>query len=70
MESQAFSQNVDAILAEGDAYPIEFFHESERRVGFWKTIGVSFFPWRGGSIFQDVPDGLAHHAGVQPGPNC
>ena len=63
-----FSSQVNCILAEIDAYPIEFFHEAERRIGLWKTIGVSFFPWNGKWMFQDVlVDGLADRAGVRPG---
>lgn len=68
MRSERFSNDVNAVLSEVDAYPIEFFHESERRIGLWKTIGVSFFPWNGTWMFQDVlVDGWADRAGVQPG---
>ena len=68
MQSEQFSNDVQSILAEADAYPIEFFHETERRIGLWKTIGVSFFPCNGAWMFQDVlVDGLADRAGVRPG---
>ena len=43
MQSDRFSNDVNAVLTEVNAYPIEFFHETERRTGLWKTIGVSFF---------------------------
>ncbi len=68
MRSDRFSHDVNTILNGIDAYPIEFFHESERRIGLWKTIGVSFFPWNGTWVFQDIlVDSLADRAGVQPG---
>lgn len=68
MQSDHFSSDVSAILSEVDAYPIEFFHETERRVGLWKAIGVSFFPRNGTWMFQDIlVDRLAESAGVQPG---
>ena len=68
MQSDHFSSDVNAVLSEVDAYPIEFFHETERRIGLWKAIGVSFFARNGTWIFQDVlVDGLAENAGVQPG---
>ncbi len=68
MQSNQFSIDVNALLTEVDAYPIELFHETERRIGLWKAIGVSFFPRNGTWMFQDVlADGLADSAGVQPG---
>lgn len=68
LRSDQFSTDVNALLTEVDAYPIEFFHETERRIGLWKAIGVSFFPRNGTWMFQDVlVDGLADSAGIQPG---
>src|SRR4051794_11717512 len=68
IQTDHFSDDVQSILAAVDAYPIEFFHETERRIGLWKAIGVSFFPRNGTWMFQDVlVDGLADSAGVQPG---
>ena len=68
LTSQTFSRNLNALLITINAYPIEFFHESERRIGLWKAIQCSFHRWNGHWIFQDVlPDGWADRAGVQPG---
>ena len=72
LASTAFSRDLNAVLAQLNAYPVEFGHESERRVGLWKAIQCSFHPWNGGWMFQDVmPDGHADRAGVRPGArNC
>jgi carboxyl-terminal processing protease len=68
LKTDCFSRDINAILSEIEAYPTEFFHESERRVGLWKTIGTSFFQRNGSWIFQDVlPNHLADRAGVRPG---
>jgi carboxyl-terminal processing protease len=68
LASTAFSRDLNAVLAQLNAYPVEFGHESERRVGLWKAIQCSFHPWNGGWMFQDVmPDGHADRAGVRPG---
>lgn len=56
------------ILANLRAYPLEFFHESERRAGLWKAIWCSFSAHGGGWIFQDIlPSGLSDRAGVRSG---
>jgi carboxyl-terminal processing protease len=68
LTTQAFSKDLNALLSEVKAYPIEFFHESERRIGLWKAIHCSFHRSNGCWIFQDVlPNGWADRAGVQPG---
>ena len=68
LETDYFSHDINAILSEVDAYPTEFFHESERRVGLWKTIGASFCNFNGSWVFQDLlPDHLADRAGVRLG---
>ena len=68
LTTSTFSRDLNAILTTIDAYPIEFFHESERRIGLWKAIQCSFHRWNGHWMFQDVlPDGWADQAGVQPG---
>ena len=41
MQSDQFSYDVNALLTEVDAYPIEVFHETERLIGLWKAIGLS-----------------------------
>lgn len=68
LTSTAFSRDLNAVLAQLNAYPIEFGHESERRVGLWKAIQCSFHRWSDGWMFQDIlPDGHADRAGVRPG---
>ena len=68
MQSDQFSIDVNALLTEVDAYPIELFHETERRIGLWKAIGVSFFARNGTWMFQDVlVDRVGGKRGVQPG---
>jgi carboxyl-terminal processing protease len=63
-----FTADLNKILATLRAYPLEFFHESERRVALAKTIWCSFHAYRSRWIFQDVlPDGLADKAGVVAG---
>jgi hypothetical protein len=42
LETDYFSRDINAILSEVDAYPTEFFHESERRLGLWKPSGQAF----------------------------
>jgi C-terminal processing protease CtpA/Prc len=64
----SFTRDLNGALAQLNAYPIEFGHESERRVGLWKAIQCSFHRWNGEWMFQDVlPDGHADRAGVRPG---
>src|SRR5687768_7748188 len=42
MTSRAFTRDINAVLSHLNAYPVEFGHESERRVGLWKAIQCSF----------------------------
>ena len=68
LTSSAFTRDVNALLSHLNAYPVEFGHESERRVGLWKAIKCSFHPWNGRWTFQDVlADGHADRAGVRSG---
>jgi carboxyl-terminal processing protease len=68
LATSSFTRDLNGVLAQLNAYPIEFGHESERRVGLWKAIQCSFHRWNGGWMFQDVlPDGHADRSGVRPG---
>jgi C-terminal processing protease CtpA/Prc len=68
LRTSTFTTDINNLLAGLEAYPIEFGHESERRVGLWKAIKCSFFRWNGAWIFQDVLiGGHARAAGVRPG---
>lgn len=68
LATSAFTRGLNDVLAQLKAHPIEFGHESERRVGLSKAIQCSFHQWNGGWMFQDVlPDGHADRAGVRPG---
>ena len=68
LKTATFTVDVNKSLANLRAYPIEFFHESERRAGLWKAIWCSFSAHGGGWIFQDIlPSGLADRAGVRSG---
>lgn len=68
LRTSTFTSDFNEVLAKLDAYPVEFGHESERRVGLWKAIKCSFFRWNGAWMFQDVlVGGHARAAGVQPG---
>lgn len=68
LATSSFTRDLNGVLCQLNAYPIEFGHESERRVGLWKAIQCSFHPWNGGWMFQDVlPDGHADRGGVRPG---
>jgi carboxyl-terminal processing protease len=68
LATSSFTRDLNGVLAQLNAYPIEFGHESERRVGLWKSIQCSFHRWNGGWMFQDVlPDGHANRGGVRPG---
>lgn len=63
-----FTSALNSVIAQLNAYPVEFGHESERRVGLWKSIQCSFHRWDGGWMFQDVlTDGHADRGGVRPG---
>lgn len=63
-----FTRDLNEVLGQLNAYPIEFVHESERRVGLWKAIQCSFHRWNGRWMFQDVlPDGHADRGGVRAG---
>lgn len=66
--TSAFSEQVNSLLSTVKAYPIEFFHESERRIALWKTIKATFHECDGRWMFQDVlTNGFADHAAVRPG---
>ena len=68
LRTPSFTTEINRLLSKLQAYPTEFVHESERRVGLWKAIKCSFFRWNGAWIFQDVlVDGQAERAGVRPG---
>lgn len=68
LRTPSFTTEINRLLSKLQAYPTEFAHESERRVGLWKAIKCSFFRWNGAWIFQDVlVDGHAERAGVRPG---
>ena len=68
LRTPLFTTEINRLLSKLQAYPTEFAHESERRVGLWKAIKCSFFRWNGAWIFQDVlVDGHAERAGVRPG---
>jgi carboxyl-terminal processing protease len=68
LRTTAFSYEMNAVISAVKAYPIEFFHESERRVALWKTIKATFHPWDGRWMFQDVlTAGFADRAGIRPG---
>ncbi len=68
LRTSTFTADINKLLAGLEAYPVEFGHESERRVGLWKAIKCSFFRWNGAWIFQDVlVGGHARAAGVRPG---
>jgi carboxyl-terminal processing protease len=68
LTTPCFSNAVNSLLGELHAYPVEFFHESERRVGLWKVIKCSFHTVNGHWMFQDVlVDGYADRAGVKSG---
>jgi C-terminal processing protease CtpA/Prc len=68
LRTSTFTTDINTLLARLEAYPVEFGHESERRVGLWKAIKCSFFRWNGAWIFQDVLiGGHACAAGVRSG---
>ena len=68
LRTSTFTTDINTLLARLEAYPVEFGHESERRVGLWKAIKCSFFRWNGAWIFQDVLiGGHARAAGVRSG---
>jgi carboxyl-terminal processing protease len=68
MASRTFTRDINAVLSQLNAYPVEFGHESERRVGLWKAIQCSLHRFNGGWMFQDVlSDGHADRAGVRSG---
>ena len=68
LRTGAFSQEVNRLLSALKTYPIEFFHDSERKIALWKTLEATFHECNGQWIFQDVlPSGFADHAGVRPG---
>jgi carboxyl-terminal processing protease len=68
LRSPTFTYDINAVLAGLKAYPVEFGHESERRIGLWKAIKCSFSRWNGAWIFQDVLiGGHAEAAGVRLG---
>ena len=68
LRTPTFTHDFNNVLAGLEAYPVEFGHESERRIGLWKAIKCSFFRWNGAWIFQDVlVGGHAQHVGVRPG---
>jgi len=68
LRTPSFTTEINRLLSKLQAYPTEFAHESERRVGLWKAIKCSFFRWNSAWIFQDVlVDGHAERAGVRPG---
>lgn len=68
LRTTAFSHELTKFLASVKAFPIEFFHASERQFALWKTIQATLHPWNGRWMFQDVlTGGLADGAGVQPG---
>lgn len=68
LATTSFTRDLNGVLAQLHAYPVEFGHESERRVGLWKAIQCSFHRWNGSWMFQDVlPDGHADRGGVRPG---
>ncbi len=60
-----------ALLKETRAHPVDFFHESNRKVSFARLAKATLHPMNGGAspwIFQDVlVDGPAYQANVQPG---
>ena len=71
LATSSFTRDLNGVLAQLNAYPIEFGHESERRVGLWKAIQCSFHRWNGGWMFQDVlPDGHADAAVYAPVRGC
>ena len=68
LRTSSFTTEINRLLSKLQAYPTEFGHESERRVGLWKAIKCSFFRWNGAWMFQDVlVDGHAERAEVRPG---
>ncbi len=68
LRTSTFTNDLNNVLSTLEAYPIEFGHESERRIGLWRAIKCSFFRWNGAWIFQDVLiGGHARAAGVLPG---
>lgn len=68
LRTPTFTTDINNVLAGLEAYPIEFGHESERRVGLWKAIKCSFFRRNGAWLFQDVlVGGHARAAGVRLG---
>ncbi len=68
LRTSIFTSDINNLLSSLKAYPVEFGHESGRRIGLWKTIKCSFFRWNGALIFQDVlVGGHAESAGVRSG---
>ena len=68
LRTSTFTNDLNGVLSTLEAYPIEFGHESERRIGLWRAIKCSFFRWNGAWLFQDVLiGGHARAAGVLPG---
>ncbi len=68
LRTPSLSTEINRLLSNLQAYPTEFVHETERKVGLWKAIKCSFFRWNSALIFQDVlPDGYAERAGVRSG---
>jgi C-terminal processing protease CtpA/Prc len=68
LRTSTFTNDLNTLLSSLEAYPVEFCHETERRVGLWKAIKSSFSRWNGAWIFQDVlVGGHARAAGVRPG---
>jgi hypothetical protein len=43
LRTSTFTNDLNGVLSTLEAYPIEFAHESERRIGLWKAIKCSFF---------------------------
>jgi len=68
LKTSAFSREMNSLLSAMKAYPVEFFHDSERRIALWKTIKATFCECDRRWMFQDVlTDGFADRAGARPG---
>ena len=68
LRTSTFTSDINHLLSSLKAYPVEFGHETERRIGLWKSIKCSFFRWNGAWIFQDVlVGGHAMTAGIRSG---
>jgi len=64
LRTDAFSQRMNDLLSALKAYPIEFFHHSERKLALGKAIAATFFGTTGNGFFKTCsraagPTGLA-----------